>query len=337
MGQFSRRAFLQLSAATALPARPLFEIQKVAARTFIAIAEPAAILNCNSAIFVGSKGVLVVDTHSRPSAARALIAQIREEVSPLPVTDVVVSHFHYDHSQGTAAFAELSPPPRIHSTGGNLTALRKHGALRVEEAVAAAKRKPENAELREFAAEMSGYRPVLPDKVFERRTVVQLGNREVELFVPGRGHTGSDICAWCPRARVLAAADLVVGFVPGMNDGYPLEWPETLDVIDATPFEILLPGHGPVHRGHERLRQQKAYFEELIDRTRKIWSANATLAEAQAQLTPESLQSYADGGYRDFVAAATRRYRPIDPDHVEDAMRTAIAGNVAAIWKALGG
>lgn len=331
MAGMTRRELLQAGAATALPAKKLFEIQHVAANCYVALAEPAAILNCNSPIFVESGGIVVVDTHSKPSAARALIRQIREEIGDQPIRHVIVTHFHYDHSQGTAAFAELSPRPEVHSTEDNARLLREQGAARAAKMVDSARKRTDSAELQAFAREMDGYQPIIPDDTFKGRSVAG----GLQLFVPGRGHTGSDLCCWDPKTRILAVADLVVGFVPGMDDGFPLEWPATLDTLDRTPFEMLLSGHGPVHHGHERLRQQKAYIEEIITRCREMKNRRATLEEAQAKLTLDSLLSYDNHGYGEFVHQTMARYRPLASGDVAAAVRTAVAGNVAAVWRAL--
>jgi len=55
-------------------ATDLFEIQNVAEGVYFAFARPQAVTNCNAAIFVNSADVLVVDAHSKPSAAAGLIA-----------------------------------------------------------------------------------------------------------------------------------------------------------------------------------------------------------------------------------------------------------------------
>ena len=61
------------------PRRPgsatLFEFKKVADGIYGAIAKPTAMLNCNAAVIVNRDHVLVVDTHSKPSAAKALIGR----------------------------------------------------------------------------------------------------------------------------------------------------------------------------------------------------------------------------------------------------------------------
>jgi cyclase len=82
----------------------LFDIQKVAEGVYCALAHRQAITNCNGAIFVNSQDVLVVDAHSKPSAAASLITQIREEITPKPVRYLVNTHFHWDHTQGDPAY-----------------------------------------------------------------------------------------------------------------------------------------------------------------------------------------------------------------------------------------
>ena len=84
----------------------LFDLKKVAEGIYAAIARPAAMLNCNAAVVVNRDHVLVVDTHSKPSAAKALIRQIRDEVTELPVRYVVDSHLHGDHAMGNEAYPE---------------------------------------------------------------------------------------------------------------------------------------------------------------------------------------------------------------------------------------
>src|SRR6202789_1781202 len=82
----------------------LFDLQKVASGVYFARALPRAINNSNPAIFVRSKDVVVVDAHSKPSAAASLIVKIKREVTPKPVRYVINTHFHWDHTQGDHAY-----------------------------------------------------------------------------------------------------------------------------------------------------------------------------------------------------------------------------------------
>ena len=76
--------FLLFSSVAALTADDLFDIKPVADGVYAAISKPAYKVNCNAAIILLDDGVLVVDTHSKPSAARALIEQIKQ-LTPKPV------------------------------------------------------------------------------------------------------------------------------------------------------------------------------------------------------------------------------------------------------------
>src|SRR5271154_1789013 len=62
----------------------LFTIEKVTDGIYAALARPQVLTNCNAAIFVNAADVLVVDAHSKPSAAAALIAQIKKDVTTKP-------------------------------------------------------------------------------------------------------------------------------------------------------------------------------------------------------------------------------------------------------------
>src|SRR6202795_3602839 len=84
--------------------RNLFRIEKVADGVYAALARPQVLTNCNAAIFVNSQDVIVVDAHSKPSPAAALIAQIKKDITTKPVRYLVNSHFHWDHTQGDAAY-----------------------------------------------------------------------------------------------------------------------------------------------------------------------------------------------------------------------------------------
>src|SRR5690348_12646680 len=86
----------------------LFDIKPVADGVYAAIAKPAFKINCNAAIILLGDSVLVVDTHSKPSAARALIEQIKK-ITDKPVRYVVNTHFHWDHYQGNQAYPSSWP------------------------------------------------------------------------------------------------------------------------------------------------------------------------------------------------------------------------------------
>ena len=81
----------------------LFDLKAVTDGVYIAQARRVHVLNSNAAVIMLDDGVLVVDTHSKPSAARALIKQIKA-ITAKPVRYVVDTHFHYDHFQGNSVY-----------------------------------------------------------------------------------------------------------------------------------------------------------------------------------------------------------------------------------------
>lgn len=101
--------------AVSLAQAPIFDMQKVADGVYVALARPQYKLNSNSAVIVNEDGVLVVDSGSKPSAARALIAQITE-LTGKPVRYLVDTHFHIDHVQGNQAYPAAFPDVTIIAT-----------------------------------------------------------------------------------------------------------------------------------------------------------------------------------------------------------------------------
>jgi len=68
---------LCLPSVTIAHAEDLFDIRPMADGVYAAIAKPAYKVNCNTAIIENDDGVMVVDTHSKPSAARVIVEQLR--------------------------------------------------------------------------------------------------------------------------------------------------------------------------------------------------------------------------------------------------------------------
>src|SRR5437773_3785295 len=113
----------------------LFEIKPVADGVYAAIAKPAYKVNCNAAIILFDDAVLVVDTHSKPSAARALIEQIKK-LTDKPVKYVVNTHFHWDHYQGNQAYPSSWPAGiEIISSEATRESIERRGIPRVKHEV----------------------------------------------------------------------------------------------------------------------------------------------------------------------------------------------------------
>jgi glyoxylase-like metal-dependent hydrolase (beta-lactamase superfamily II) len=302
----------QLAPGGPAPAR-LFDLEKVADGIYGAIAQPTAMLNCNAAVIVNRDHVLVVDTHSHPSAAKALIRQIRDEITNLPVRYVVDSHLHGDHAMGNEAYPEVfGAGVEVISSVKTREWLEKLGLPRLKETLdsipqqiaelrarlEAMKNESERAVLRAhvegletYRKEMTPPRVSLPTMTFERRLVIHRGGREIHLLFLGRAHTAGDVVAFVPAERVIATGDLMHGLLPYMGDGFPDEWPATLRALEALEFDRVIPGHGSIQEGKSVLAQFRGYVEEITDRVARGVERGQTVDELKSTITAGTLTS----------------------------------------------
>lgn len=293
-----------LAGSAGVSAEDLFELKPVADGVYAALARPVTPINCNAAVVVYDEGVLVVDTHSRPSSARALIQQVRA-VTDKPVRYAVNSHFHWDHAQGNHAYPVAFPKQvaivSSEATRENLIALgmqrvkdqieagpKQLAALadRVAKATDAAARAAAEDELRQqeaYLAEIRSLELTLPDLTFDKSLVLHRPGWDIVLLFLGRGHTSGDIVAYLPKQRVVATGDLLHGWMPFMGDSYPPEWVATLDALDKLEFDHIIGGHGPV-KPRSHLRFFRDYIAELIEAVRAARGRGETLEQAKASV-----------------------------------------------------
>src|SRR4029453_19300658 len=89
-----------------------FALKKVGDGIWAAVAEVRYKVNSNAAVIETNDGIIIVDTHSKPSAAQALYQEI-QAVSKKPVKKIINTHFHWDHWQGNEVYAQGNPSLEI--------------------------------------------------------------------------------------------------------------------------------------------------------------------------------------------------------------------------------
>ncbi|HWR46458.1 MAG TPA: MBL fold metallo-hydrolase [Pseudonocardiaceae bacterium] len=224
-------------------------------------------LDLSVGLVTGERGCLVVDTRSDPAQGVQLRAAVRE-VTRQPCT-VVLTHAHFDHCLGTAAFlpAPVWAHPRCRDD------LARGGAAQHAEALAwsRAQRMPRDPAL---------VRPVVPDHLVTEPVEVDLGGRRVLLTHPGLGHTDHDITVWSPDSGVLFAGDLVEqGADPDFTDAYPLDWPTAVTELLRLSPRIVVPGHGdPVDATF--VAAQRDDLATLADLCRAVLAGDQDTADA---------------------------------------------------------
>ena len=300
-------------------AEDLFDIKPVADGVYAAIAKPAYKVNCNAVIVFLGDSVLVVDTHSKPSAARALIEQIKK-LTDKPVRYVVNTHFHWDHYQGNEAYPSSWPAGieviSSEATRNNIQRLGiprvKHeittmpgeiDQLKTELAKAGTPEQKETlgknlGEAEAYFTELKAMQVTLPTMTFDRSLILYRASRTVEILWLGRAHTDGDVWVFLPKEKVLVCGDALHGWTPFMGDSYPYEWIKTLDVAEKLDFDYSIGGHGDVMRGKQKFELWKQYFQDLMDQTAAAYSNGASLAEAQKKVSASLIEKYA----HDFTA-----------------------------------
>jgi cyclase len=318
--------FLFFLPASCLAAEDLFDIKPMAEGVYAAIAKPAYKLNCNAAIIFLGDSVLVVDTHSKPSAARALIEQIKK-LTPKPVKFVVNTHFHWDHYQGNEAYPSSWPAGvEIISSEATRQNIQRIGLPRIKNEIVAMpqeianlKRDLEKAtgaeqkriieenirQAEAYFSELKLMQLTLPTMTFDRSLILRRGSRTVEILWLGLAHTDGDVFVFLPNEKVIVTGDALHGWTPFMGDSYPYEWIQTLDAAEKLDFHTVLGGHGDVMHGKLRFELWKEYFQNLMDRTAAAYSEGASLDQAQKSVAEFLVKKYADRFDPNFPKSVT--------------------------------
>jgi glyoxylase-like metal-dependent hydrolase (beta-lactamase superfamily II) len=241
--------------------KDLFEFTQVADGVYAAIAAPQYKVNSNAAVILTNDGVVVVDSHSKPSAAQALYTEIRG-VTKNPVSKIINTHFHWDHWQGNQVYAAEYPNLEVitsESTKENLTKPEagNGGVQFIEKQLAALPKEidklkdeimkassPEQkarleANLQQaeaYLAELKNFKPILPTRTISSTATLNEQGREIQLLLLGRGHTDGDVYTYLPKEKVVITGDAVIDWMPFLNDGYPEEWVQTLTALEKVDF-----------------------------------------------------------------------------------------------------
>ena len=288
-----------------------FDIERVADGVHAAVAAPAYKVNCNTAIIETDDGLIVVDTHSKPSAARVIVERLRD-LSRQPVRYVINTHFHWDHWHGNEVYPKAYPGAEIVTNQITREAMARKGLKRIQDHVrqvpaeitrleaelAAARGQDERTRVAEslrlaraYLGEVSALEPALPTIAFEGAMKLYRRDREIHLMHLGRAHTEGDVFVYLPKEKVVITGDALIGWTPYMGDGYPEDWAGTLDNLARLDFTHIIMGHGAV-AGRDWLETFRAYVRDMVGAVRREVAAGATLDQVKERLPAELAPIY---------------------------------------------
>src|SRR5262252_4281347 len=312
--------------------KDLFELKQVADGIYAAIAAPRYKVNSNAAVLLTNDGVVVVDSHSKPSAAQALYQEI-QSLTKQPIRKIINTHFHWDHWQGNQVYAAAVPNLEIitsERTKDNLTKpdAGVGGLSYVEKQLAAVPKEIEQlkndiqqasnpeqkarleANLQQAEAyfeELKQFKPTLPTRTVASSVTLNEQGREIQVLVLGRAHTDGDVFVYLPKERVVASGDALIDWMPFLNDGYPEDWVQTLNALEQYDFTQVIPGHGEVV-SRDHLPFFRGYLSDLLAAVKQAAAAGAALEEMKSaiaeQLAPKyerGMSKYPLGQYRERI------------------------------------
>ncbi len=277
-----------------------FQLEQVGDGAYAAIAIPGSGSCANAGIIDLGDRTVVFDTFQTPEAA-ADLRQAAESLTGRPVSLVINSHFHADHTFGNQVFAGVpiistSATRERHAERGPMViqTYREKGPAYLaqqEEQLAAMAEGPEKetfardvSTTRHLVAAAPQTEAVLPDLLIEERLTLAGSKRKLELQVH-KGHTFSDIIGWLPDEKLCFVGDLVlVANHLWMGHGTPEGWFETLDRLEGLGLARLVPGHGPVG-GAEWIGEVRGYIKAILARAEEA-AARGLTPEDAAKLTP---------------------------------------------------
>jgi glyoxylase-like metal-dependent hydrolase (beta-lactamase superfamily II) len=277
----------------------------------------AAVHNLQSGWAVGNAGIidlggetLVFDTTMTPVSGAALL-QAAEQLTGNPVTRVVNSHYHNDHTWGNQA---CGPEAVIIADAGTLELLTTQGKNEVAQFSARAETEHQRFQalfdeaadprakaglnlMRVYYQALAETMPILdvrlPDFTFRGRMAVRGPKNRCELVSFKQGHTGTDTVLFLPDRGIVFMGDLLfVRSHPFLGEAEPSALRAALDEIRGWEAHLHVPGHGPVGNAAD-LDALEEYVQVCVETSGRLAEDPDGLEKLQALPVPAAYADWA--------------------------------------------
>ena len=214
----------------------------------------------NTGVFVMDSGVLVVDT-KLANYGNQILEKIRK-VTDKPVTTIVNTHTHGDHTGSNAGFPATVDIVAHENTKANMV---KMDAF-----------KGDNAKF-------------LPKRTYRDKLTLFSGKNQVDLYYFGPGHTSGDTWVYYPALRTLQTGDMFAWrdapLLDRGNGGSGVEFARTIGKALAAikDIDVVVPGHSPVTTRRD-LEEYQRYNADLLTATESAIKAGKSADEAAASI-----------------------------------------------------
>ena len=236
--------------------------------------------NTFTAFLVTPEGIILTDSINARTATW-LKAELEDRFN-LPVSYLIYSHSHEDHSSGAAVYDESILVSHENVVG--------EFEIWNDPSIAIGDFDSFDFEPDAFIAFRRDNPAIFPHLTFKDRMSITLGGKTVNLIYLGRGHSDNLIAVHYPEERAVLAVDLLwidrVSFMALPFKHYFPELLEGLRMLEDMDFDILLTGHGVHGTGggaigtKEDVTEFREYFEALYAEVAEARDNGLTKEEA---------------------------------------------------------
>jgi len=250
----------------------------------------------NAGIVTGGAASLLIDTLFDLKLTQEMLDTMRKSIPAAAHIDMLVNtHANGDHCYGN----ELVAGAQIIASAR--TAEEMVTGVSPGQMAALLKMAPAMGQLGEFMGrifspfEFDNITLTLPDKTFEGKLTLQVGDRTVELLEVGPAHTLGDTLVHIPADRVIFTGDILfIGGHPIMWAGPTSNWIRACDLILSLDVETIVPGHGPI-TGKKGVVEVKGYLEYIYAEARKRYEAGMPALDAARDIPLDKYASWSEG------------------------------------------
>ena len=241
----------------------------------------------NSGVFIGSTGVVVVDTKN-PGWGQPLLEKIKS-VTDKPVTMIINTHTHGDHVSGNVEFPATVDVVTHENTKKNMEVMRPATGLGPPPGAPA----PVNIFKTNNGRGM-------PKRTFKDKMTLGRGADQIDLYYFGRGHTDGDAWVVFTALRVMHAGDIFSGknipLLDANNGGSGAEIGNTLaKAADGVKnIDSIITGHSTVMTPAD-MREYSDFNKEFAAFVQKAKKEGQTVDQiASSWKNPAKYKGYAE-------------------------------------------
>lgn len=217
----------------------------------------------NIGFIVGETSVAVIDPGGSPAIGLQLRKSV-EAVTSLPISHVVITHFHPDHFFGGD---QMGRNIDIVAHKNYSRALAQRGQFYLERFAS-------------LFADANSVKLVQPTVQVEQQELINLGSRELRLVAHKTAHTDNDLSVFDVETSVLWTGDLLFHQRIPSLDGSVNGWLDVMDELAQIDPDLVIPGHGPFGRLQDIAPNQRRYLELLRTELRNVIAVNGRLTQA---------------------------------------------------------